>query len=309
MEKLTISVIGAGALGKTYGGVLALAGHSVHFLLHSEYENIREAGFFELDFKPGKNLKVVEPNIYAKADELPPSDLVIIALKTTQNNQAAELLRTCVQKNTIILIIQNGIGNEEFFHSIFPDNKIICGISTFGATRENALHTRIYDGESKLAPFKREEQQCCDEIADVFKKAFESIMIEHKIKVFEDCKSNRWHKILWNATFGPLSIIYDSPVDVLIHTHQEKIRELMFEIKEVAIKEGVNIEASFIDKMIKETGRFSHYYPSMYIDYEKGRAIEKEYLFDNILKIAEKNNVNVPLLREVKKSLSKLIGE
>lgn len=309
MKKLTISVIGSGALGKTYGGVLALAGHAVHFLLHSEYESIHSAGFFELDFKPGKKLKVVDPNIYAKADELPPSDWVIVTLKTTQNNQATELLRTCVQKNTIILIIQNGIGNEEFFHSIFPDNRIICGISTLGATRENALHTRIYHGESKLAPFKREDQRCCDEMGEVIKSAFESLMIKHGVKVFEDYKSNRWHKILWNATFGPLSIIYHSPVGVLINVHQKEIRDLMLEIKDIAIKEGINIETSFIDNMIKETARFFDYYPSMYIDYEKGRAIEKEYLFDNVLKIAKKNNVKIPLLREIEKSLSKLMSE
>ena len=47
---MKISIIGSGALGKTYGGLLSLAGNDVHFLMRSEYDEIREKGFFEINF-------------------------------------------------------------------------------------------------------------------------------------------------------------------------------------------------------------------------------------------------------------------
>ena len=56
---MKVSVIGAGALGKAYGGLLSLGGHDVHYLMRSEFNEIKEAGFFALKFnETGKTIKI-----------------------------------------------------------------------------------------------------------------------------------------------------------------------------------------------------------------------------------------------------------
>lgn len=310
MRKLIISIIGSGALGKTYGGILALGGHDVHFLMKSEYEKICEAQGFELNFLKLEKKVQVHPKIYLEANKLPPSDLVIIALKTTQNSQIRELLSSCLQKNTVLLVMQNGIGNEEYFSSIFPENPIIAGVSTFGVTREDPLHTKIHNiGELRLAPFKLDYSQHCEEIYAQFQNAVDKNFLKHFVKIFKNHREIRWRKLLWNTVFGPLSIIHDKPVNRLVTDYKEKVIELMFEIKKIAFCDGVNIEDNYIHKVIEETLLQLNYYPSMYVDYKNGKAIEKEYLLNNVLKASNQHNIVSSELCNMEKQLSNLYKE
>lgn len=112
------AIIGTGAVGSFYGGKLAHAGCDVHFLLHSDYEYVKEHGL-QVDSCDG-SFHLHSPQVYNNTASMPQADVVIVALKTTRNHLLKELLPPLLHKETLVLLIQNGIGPEPLLQEQFP---------------------------------------------------------------------------------------------------------------------------------------------------------------------------------------------
>lgn len=301
---MIISIIGAGALGKTYGGLLSLAGHKVHYLMRSEYAAIKKNDYFNLQFhQPEQTIKIDHPIICKEAHELPASELVIIAVKTTENHQIASLLSNCLSKNTIVLIIQNGIGNEEWISQFTHSCPLICGISTMGANRVDALTVDIpYRGDLKISPYQFKDQAACQVLVELFAEPLKP----QSIHIFENYKEIRWHKLIWNVPFATLSIIYSQSTDTLASTQPyiSIVRNVINEVVEIAASDGVKIKNDYIEKMLLATQKVKNFYPSMYRDFVEGKAIEKEFILDNVLKIARSRDIQTPMLNLIEANLA-----
>src|SRR5687768_11861016 len=104
---MKIAVVGCGAIGSYYGAKLRHAGADVHFLLRSDYEAVRRNGVFIES--PDGNFNT-HPCCAQKPEEIGESDLVLVGLKTTANDQFPNLLPPLVGKRTAVLTLQNGLG-------------------------------------------------------------------------------------------------------------------------------------------------------------------------------------------------------
>src|SRR5215510_16499790 len=122
---MKIAVVGCGAVGSYYGARLSRAGTDVHFLLRSDYEAVRRNGVFihspEGDFN-------ARPRWANAPEHIGESDLVLIGLKTTANDQFPRLLPPLVGPKTAVLTLQNGLGNEEQLARLFPVEQILGGL-------------------------------------------------------------------------------------------------------------------------------------------------------------------------------------
>src|SRR5690242_13934497 len=90
VKEKKITVIGAGSIGLYYGGKLAAAGHDVHFLMRSGYEEALRDGI--RIYSETGDVHLARPKVAKTTEEIGPSDLVIISLKTTSNHVLARLL-------------------------------------------------------------------------------------------------------------------------------------------------------------------------------------------------------------------------
>src|SRR5207237_7867186 len=122
---MKIAVVGCGAVGSYYGAKLAHAGQEVHFLLRSDYDAVRSKGVF---VRSPKGDFQVRPGCAPSPEEIGPSDLVMIGLKTTANDQFARLLPPLVGTHTAVLTLQNGLGNEEQLARLFKPRQIMGGL-------------------------------------------------------------------------------------------------------------------------------------------------------------------------------------
>src|SRR5947209_13816097 len=114
---LRIGIVGSGAIGTYYGSKLAHAGSDVHFLMRGDLDAVRRHGIFVKG--GGENFRVDKPNAYNATNEIGPCDLVIIAVKATSNEEIVDLLPPLLRERTMLLTLQNGLGNEEFFAKHF----------------------------------------------------------------------------------------------------------------------------------------------------------------------------------------------
>ena len=88
-------IIGTGALGGFYGGMLAKARREVHFLFRSDYEHVRKNGL-RIDSVNG-NFHLPEVNAYQNSQVMPLCDVILVCLKTTGNHHLPELIKPILQ--------------------------------------------------------------------------------------------------------------------------------------------------------------------------------------------------------------------
>lgn len=116
---MTYSVVGMGAIGGYYGGQLANAGREVHFLSHSDYEHVLHHGL-QVDSCNG-NFHLPHIKAYGASKDMPKTDIIIVGLKSVKNHDVLpELLRPIIHENSVVVLIQNGIGLEDDCRRSFP---------------------------------------------------------------------------------------------------------------------------------------------------------------------------------------------
>ena len=107
---MKIGVVGCGALGSFYGAKLWKAGHDVHFLLRSDYDVVCERG---VQIESADGSFIARPQAARTPQEIGVCDLVLIGLKNTANGEFPKLLPPLIGTDTLVLTLQNGLGNEE----------------------------------------------------------------------------------------------------------------------------------------------------------------------------------------------------
>jgi len=85
-----IAVVGTGAIGSYYGGKLAYHGDDVCFLVRSGFEEIKRLGIQVRGKK--ESFRLAKVRAYKTAEAIGPCDLVLIALKATNNDVLPELI-------------------------------------------------------------------------------------------------------------------------------------------------------------------------------------------------------------------------
>lgn len=130
---LKICMIGAGALGSAIGGTLALGGQDVTFIdpFQAHMDAIRENGL-RLVNSPTDQGVVVRVHTKSTYDGVPAQDLVIVLVKSFATRQAVRQAKEAgiIGPNTLVMTIQNGMGNEEALQEELGEENVI-GAKTF----------------------------------------------------------------------------------------------------------------------------------------------------------------------------------
>jgi 2-dehydropantoate 2-reductase len=288
------AVIGTGALGGFYGARLARAGCDVHFLLHSDYDHVRQHGLV-MESKDGDfTLPVV--NAHRHACDLPPCDFVLVCLKATQNH----LLPALLPPTGTVVLMQNGLGAEEELARHVAGNRIMAGLAFLCSNKVAPGHIRHLDyGYVRFADFSGGITDRMKHIAADFERAGIPVTLA------EDLASARWHKLVWNIPYNGLSVVLDANTDVLMADPGKRalVEALMREVVAGAAACGHSIEESFVQKMLADTAQMKPYRTSMKIDFDEGRPMEVEAIYGNPLRIAQAAGAAVPRLETLYRQL------
>lgn len=303
--KPKILLIGPGALGLFYTSRIAeLAEISV--AARSDYETVRARGGYQiLSQRHGDSF--FQPRIL-KAGEKPDfePDYLFVCLKATDGLDQPALCAHAVGKNTTIVIIENGLGNEEPFRQAFPENEIISTAAYLGASRPEpgtVFHEdggRLFFGEY---PAENPQTEKLQWLADAFNAG------GIPTKAVKNVQEERWRKLLWNASFNPVSVLggdADSSEMLATADAEDLIRRIMLELCAIAESDGIHLPDQAVTDMIEYTRAFIAYRPSMLQDFNAGRALEVESIVGAPVRIARKNGVSAPMLETVY-ALMKLI--
>ncbi|HUB26512.1 MAG TPA: 2-dehydropantoate 2-reductase [Tepidisphaeraceae bacterium] len=299
----TIAIIGSGAVGCYYGGRLAQHGLPVHFLLRASYDGIRQRGLVVKSLDGDFALPPDEVNAYRNPQQMPKADLVMVALKTTANGMFRSLVGPLLKEDTVILTIQNGLGNEETLAELFGRERIVGGLAFVCINRmaDGSIH-HLDHGQIKLAEFDRPPQPRTARIAELFNGS------QVRCEVLDNLRYARWEKLVWNVPFNGLGAVLDKTTDLLIGTPEGEalVRSLMAEVIATAERLDLHYPADLADQKIANTRTMGAYRTSMQIDRQQGRPLEIDSILRRPLEIALSNNVAAPCLQTLYRMASLL---
>ncbi|MGB8167608.1 MAG: 2-dehydropantoate 2-reductase [Chthoniobacteraceae bacterium] len=287
-----IAVVGSGAVGGYYGGMLAQAGCDVHFLMRAELAEVRANG---LTIRTrGKDVHLQNVNAFATTAAIGPCDLVIIALKATSNAALDELIPPLLHERTTLLTLQNGLGNEGYLAQRWGAERVMGGLCFVCLNRMAPGVIEHFDhGTISIGEFVGGPQPRTMAVTEAFGQAgIEAHSVEKLI-------TERWRKLLWNIPFNGLAIVAGGATvaDVLADDGlRASARALMGEALDAARRLGHEIPDTFADFQIERSSSMGAYRPSSLIDWELGRAVEVEAIWGEPLRQGRAAGAAMPRL-------------
>lgn len=271
------TVVGAGAVGLLYGTRLAVAGHPVRWLVRSHADVLRRDGI-EVTSQ-GERLCIDPAGVVAATDpaDLPPSDVVLLATKTTANSVLGEVLGDVCAPGAHVVVLQNGLGAEQQVRREVPAaGAVIGGLCFVCAERTGPGRAEHLDyGAVTLAPLEPEHAPVAEAIAqDLAGAGVET-------SVLEDLGVARWRKLVWNIPFNGLCTLLDATTEELLADDSARalVVDLMDEVVAAARATGHPLPADVRDHMLALTEQMRPYAPSMKLDHDAGRPLEVEAIY------------------------------
>lgn len=268
------AVIGTGAIGGFYGGRLMRAGNEVNFLLHTDYEYVRENGL-QIDSCDG-SFHLDHVKAFRKTADMPEVDVILVCLKSTREHLLKEMLPPIIKSNPLVVLIQNGIGLEDDLHAIFPELQIAAGLAFIcsGKVGPGHIDHQCY-GSINIGNYSCHDDALMNQFISDLKAA------EIEVNTVEYLEA-RWKKAVWNMPFNGMTVALDTMTNKLLEnpSTRQLIRDQMMEVVGAAKALGVNgVDEAFVEKMIQMTDAMTPYKPSMKLDFDDHRPMEIDYLY------------------------------
>ncbi len=200
---MKIAIVGTGAMGSVYAGLLSSAGHEVWAIdrWREHVEAMRKNGL-RLEGKSGD--RTVKVNATTDPRDAGPCDLVILATKAMQVADAASSIRDfLLKKDTPVLSIQNGLGGPDTAASILGRERVMVGVvGGFGASMKGPGHAHHNGMELvRLGEFGGPITERLKMVEKVWESA------GFRVKVFDDIDQLVWEKLICNCAYsGPCAI-------------------------------------------------------------------------------------------------------
>jgi 2-dehydropantoate 2-reductase len=242
-----MAAMGAGAIGSVIGGMLARNGHRVTLVGRKPH--------MDAIMKDGLHISGIWGDYTVRdlnAVTEPPNehqDIVFLTVKSFDTARAAMEAVPMVGQNTVVVSIQNGLGNIEALVGTFGKDKIIGGMAIFGAVLPEpgnvkvtviASETLVGEPDGFLTSRVKDIADMLD-IAGIPAKASDSIM------------RDIWHKALYNIALNPLSAIFGvSYGEIADNPHTRwLVKQMISEAFQVASISGQSLGIDTADEYIE----------------------------------------------------------
>jgi 2-dehydropantoate 2-reductase len=297
------AILGTGALGGFYGARLCRAGADVHFLLHSDFEHVHKHGLV-VDSKDG-DFALPRVQAYCDVREMPRCDVVVVALKATQNHLLPSLLPPMLADGGVVLLMQNGLGGEEEVARAAPGHPIVAGLCFLCSNKIGPGHIRHLDyGSVRFAHYRTDGAPAG---VTAWMRALAQDFAEASIEVdlLEDLLLARWQKLVWNVPMSGLSVVLDTDTQALMaDAHTRALAEnIMGEVLAGARACERHIDEGFVRKMLDMTLAMAPYRASMKIDFDDHKPMEIEAIYGNPLRAARQAGTAMPLVETLYRQL------
>ncbi len=294
---MKIAILGAGAVGGYYGGLLARSGNEVTFIARGAHlAAIRERGL-RVESVHG-DFEVCPAQATDDPATVGPVDLVLVTVKSYGLEEAAVAARSLVGPETCVLPLLNGLDAAERLAAVLGDGPVLAGLTHISASvvapgviRQVSPLRRITFGERDGTITPR-----AGRIRDTLAAGGIEVVLTPAVEVA------LWEKFVFIASIGgvcSLARLPIGPVLALPETRQLYLDALR-EVEAVGRARGVALPADIVEQTLRLTEGFApQTKPSLLADLEAGRPLELEALSGTVVRYGRQAGVPTPVHRVI----------
>jgi 2-dehydropantoate 2-reductase len=295
-----VVVVGGGVIGSLYAAHVARRADTWVLTRRAAHAEALSAHGLRVT---GKSDFTAQVQATADESDLPDADLVILATKATEVDDAATRLAGRAPSATV-MTIQNGLGAEEIVRA-HGDRPLISAVTFMSGVRHSDAHVEYeLDTETWLGPYGG---------TTTYERAqeIEALLVDSglRARAFPDLRPAQWSKLIFNATVNTVAALTDLPhVSAFAEVGTSTdlgllVRDLMDEGKAVAVAAGVelhedpwemNVHAVRRGETEAAAGAYAHV-PSMLDDVRSHRPTEVDFITGSLVREAGRSGVSVPL--------------
>jgi len=276
-----IFILGAGAIGSVLGGLLSekndvtLVGRKAH-----------------VDAVNSNGLSVsgdVTASFHVRADtkirEMPEKTLIFLTTKAYDSEKAIREVRRLLRKDTVILVLQNGLGNEEVVRRVVGgEAEVLRGVTRMSAEFFKPGEVRYWKGETAIAH---------DAAAEKVAQTLSASML--KTSLSKNIKHQVWSKVVVNSVVNPLTAIFrvrnrEIGTQPLASVRHHIVRECI----QVGKAEGIAFPRGLEQRIDREILAYTNF-SSMCQDILKRKKTEIDFLNGRIVELGRKHGVPAPV--------------
>jgi 2-dehydropantoate 2-reductase len=289
-DKMKTVIMGAGAMGSLFGGLLTLSGEDV-WLVDIWKENIDAMRSKGLKVEDRGKIEIIPVKATTKVSSAGTADVVLFFVKTYHTEKAVSDVLVLQKENTVFLTLQNGLGNEEAICKQVDRRKVVLGVTGQGATLLGPGHIRHAGwGKTYVGELDEKITDRVTQIAQVFRKAgIETEVSSHVHDLV-------WEKLLVNVGINALAALTGLKNGQLLD-YPETVRlmeALVSEAVEVARRKEIQIDENPMNrvKAVIEATRENRCSMGQDLDYK--RRTEINAINGAVVKEAERFGILVP---------------
>ncbi|MDD2729068.1 2-dehydropantoate 2-reductase [Malikia sp.] len=284
---MKIAIMGAGAVGSYYGGLLALAGHEVTLIGRAAHVAAIEHAGLRLQTQsfdePVAASASVDPAALADAD------WVLVCVKAGDTEAAAAAISPHLRDGALVLSLQNGLDNADRLQALLPRQRVRPVLVYAAVELAGPGHVR-HHGRGELVIGAGPD-------SEALVTAFAGAGVP--VQVLPDVRAALWSKLMVNCAYNALSAISRLPYGRMIRGPgiEASMREAVAECLAVARADGIHLPADSWERVRALADAMPTQRSSTAQDLARGRRSEIDQLNGYVVRRGEALGVPTPVNR------------
>jgi len=287
-----ILVVGAGAMGCYFGGMLIKAGNKVS-LIDVNPEQIATINSRGLILETDQGRSELPARAFLAQECVEPADIVILFTKTMHTDAAMASVTHLLTPGTVILSLQNGLGNAERIQAFHDSSRIAVGTTLVPADLQGPGHVVSHGrSSSRMMDLNTDRPDWVETLADLFNRAGLNTELD------ADIHAVIWSKVAFNAALNALCAITGATPGAVgaVTEAMALVRNVVVECVQTGQAAGVALDEEHIwqnvEMAVKEQ---PNHKPSMLQDIEQGRITEIDAINGAVVDTASRLGVPAPV--------------
>jgi 2-dehydropantoate 2-reductase len=311
MKKTKIIIAGIGGVGGYFGGLLAnhfKDNENIEIIFFARGQHLKEIQDNGLKVIKGKSEFIAKPTLATdNPAEIGISDFIIIATKSYDLETVIQQLRLCINQDTIILPLLNGVDSKERIKDIFPDNMVLDGCAYIvsrlkqdGVIENSGNIQTLYFG--------------LDNFVNDRLLLLENLMKEANIEAFlsKNISTIIWEKFIFISPTATVTSYFDKCIGEIIADHGKlkTTATLIEEVKQIAIAKQIFISDDITEKTVNKLKALPFdTTSSMHTDFKNNKPNnELKSLTEYVVNEGQKYNLETPTYKQIYAELKKKSG-
>jgi len=290
-QSLKVAVMGAGAVGCYFGGMLARAGHEVVLIARPQHVEAIARDGLRMETKTFDE----HVRLAASADPgaVQGANLVLFSVKSTDTEAAGAQIRPHLPADALVLCLQNGVDNADRLRTVLPQHAVAAAVVYVATEMAGPGHVK-HHGRGELV------------IEPVVSKSFSSEGVAQALiaagvptEISDNVRGALWAKLILNCAYNAVSAIAQLPYGKTVQGEGVKdvMRDVVAECLAVAKAEGVQVPGDVDAAIRKIAETMPSQFSSTAQDLARGKRSEIDYLNGLIVQRGEALGVATPANR------------